>query len=65
MSLYVHYQSLKTKDAKFKLLKGLSLALESEDVLFALPLETYKTVLDFNLKVFSNEKALIEKNSIR
>lgn len=65
VSLLVHYQSLRTFEQKQRLVKSLTLSLEHEDVLFALPLETYKTLLDFNLKVFANEKAYIERNSIR
>lgn len=63
--MLVHYQSLRTFEQKQRLVKSLTLSLEHEDVLFALPLETYKTLLDFNLKVFANEKAYIERNSIR
>ena len=48
-----------------RLVKSLSQAIDNEDILFALPNESYKALLDFNLKVFAKEKALIEKNSIR
>lgn len=38
---------------------------KSEDVLFALPLPTFKAVLDFTLKAFGQEKALLEEKYIR
>ncbi len=57
LPLYFYYQQIKQHDQKFKLIKSLHVSLENEDVLFALPLETYKSVLDFTLKAFSNEKA--------
>lgn len=38
---------------------------ESEDILFALPMPTYKALLDFNLKVFAIEKGKLEDKAIR
>lgn len=37
----------------------------SEDVLFALPYPSYKALLDFNLKIFAQEKAKLEDKGIR
>lgn len=48
-----------------RLVKCLSAAIDNEDILFALPIDSYKALLEFNLKVFSKEKALLEKNLIR
>ena len=34
-------------------------------MLFALPHQTYKALLDFNLKAFGHEKALLEERVVR
>lgn len=46
------------------MVQGLNQALDNEDVLYALSNEAFKALLNFLLKVFSNEKANIEKNSL-
>lgn len=52
-TLFMHFQSMRSLDQRLTLVKLLHSALErSEDVLFALPLPSYKAVLDFNLKAF-------------
>lgn len=40
---------------------GLNEALNNDDVLYALSVDTYKALLNFLLKVFSVEKAQLEK----
>jgi hypothetical protein len=57
---------MRSIDQRLTLVRSLHHALDkSEDVLFALPLNSYKAILDFNLKAFGHEKALIEERSIR
>jgi hypothetical protein len=64
--LYIYYQSMKSQDQKLSLIKALHKSLDvSEDVLFALPYTSYKALLDFNLKIFAQEKAKLEDKSIR
>jgi hypothetical protein len=64
--LSMYYQAVRSQEQKLNLIKSLHQALDqSEDVLFALPLPTYKAVLDFSLKVFAQEKAKLEERNIR
>lgn len=60
--LHAYYQSMKSNDQRFNLIKALHSSLDqSEDVLFALPHPSYKALLAFNLKVFALEKARLEE----
>ncbi len=46
-----------------KMLQALKVALEHEDVLYAISIHTDKNLLDFLLRAFSYEKELIERDS--
>ncbi len=63
--MYFYYCQIKSNDAKLKMIISLLDALDNEDVLLAISIDTYRAVLDFALKVFSAEKAKIEEESIR
>ena len=63
--LYFYYQQMKNQDQKLQLLKSLNASLLNEDVLYAVPLHTYHSLLEFTLKAFALEKAKLEKTSIR
>jgi len=64
--LYAQFQSTKQQDQRLNLVKALNSSIdESEDVLYALPLQTYKALLEFNLRAFGHEKALLEERVIR
>ena len=48
------------------MIKALHQSLDvSDDVLFALPYPSYKALLDFNLKIFAQEKAKLEDRTVR
>jgi len=59
-----HYQKMKNKLDRTQMLHALKLSLENEDILFAISVETYKSLLNFLLHVFSFEKELIERESL-
>lgn len=59
-----HYQKMKNKLDRMQMLAALKLSLENEDILFAISIETYKSLLNFLLQVFSFEKELIERESL-
>ncbi len=47
------------------MIKALHSSLDiSDDVLFALPYPSYKALLDFNLRIFAQEKAKLEDKSV-
>ena len=45
------------------MINAIKVSLENEDVLYAVTIETYKSLLNFLLSVFSFEKELIERES--
>lgn len=59
-----HYQRMKNKVDRMQMLAALKLSLENEDILFAISIDTYKSLLNFLLQVFSFEKELIERESL-
>jgi hypothetical protein len=48
-----------------EMMHALKVALENEDILFAISIEVYKSLLNFLLKAFSFEKELIERESLQ
>jgi hypothetical protein len=63
--LFFFYSQIKSNCAKLRMIMSLLEAMDNEDVLLAISIDTYRAVLDFALKVFSAEKAKIEEASIR
>lgn len=55
---------MKSKVDRMQMIHALKQALEHEDVLFAISVEVYKSLLNFLLNAFSFEKELIERESI-
>ena len=47
-----------------EMVQALKSALENEDVMFAITIDIYKSLLNFLLSAFSFEKELIERESI-
>jgi hypothetical protein len=47
-----------------QMITALKVAFENEDVLFAVTVDVYKSLLNFLLNVFSFEKELIERESL-
>ena len=62
--LSFHYQKLRAKDERMAMLLALKTALDNEDILFAVSVDSYKGLLQFLLKAFSFEKELIERQSL-
>ena len=61
LPLYFYYSKIKNQREKLVMVTGLNEALNNDDVLYALSVDTYKALLNFLLKVFSVEKAQLEK----
>ena len=47
------------------MIHALKVSLENEDVLYAINMEVYKSLLTFLLRAFSFEKELIERESLQ
>ena len=62
--LSFHYQKLKVKEDRAHMLNALKLALDNEDILFAIASEQYRSLLNFLLRAFSFEKELIEREPL-
>lgn len=62
--MIVHYQKMRGKVDRMKMINALKVALEHEDVLYAISVEIYRSLLNFLLNAFSFEKELIERESI-
>jgi hypothetical protein len=60
-----HYQKLKSKVDRMQMIHALKVSLENEDVLYAINMEVYKSLLTFLLRAFSFEKELIERESLQ
>ena len=59
-----HYCSLKSKVDRMQMIHSLKQSLDHEDILFAISIEVYKSLLNFLLRAFSFEKELIERESV-
>jgi len=51
--LLIFYSGMKGSLKKLNMIKSINASLENEDVLFALPLETYIVLLKFLLRAFA------------
>jgi hypothetical protein len=63
--LVAHYQRLRASDERMGMLAALRDSLDNEDILFAISVDSYKSLLNFLLRAFSFEKELIERESLR
>ena len=63
-SMIQHYQSLKSKVDRMHMIHSLKQSLDHEDILFAVSIDVYKSLLNFLLRAFSFEKELIERESM-
>jgi len=64
-SMIEHYSKMRSKVDRMEMIHALKLALDNEDVMFAITVDIYKSLLNFLLSAFSFEKELIERESIQ
>lgn len=62
--LVAHYQRLRASDERMGMLAALRDSIDNEDILFAISVDSYKSLLNFLLRAFSFEKELIERESL-
>ena len=63
--LVAHYQRLRASDERMGMLAAIRDSLDNEDILFAISVDSYKSLLNFLLRAFSFEKELIERESLQ
>jgi len=60
-----HYKKMRSKADRMEMICSIKVSLENEDVMFAITVDIYKSLLNFLLLAFSFEKELIERESVQ